>query len=78
MDLVSTFNLNNVYNTSSSVTQLYQRQLRETSTNYYEENKNWILGLSIAMAVQIFLGLLAIEYALSATSRMRDVDEKRD
>jgi len=36
------------------------------------------MGLSIAMAVHIFLGLLAIEYAFSVTSRMRVVDEKRD
>jgi len=30
------------------------------------------------MAVHILLGLIAIEYALSCTSRMRAVDEKRD
>lgn len=47
--------------------------------NFYARNQSWLLPILIILAVQAFLGLIAIEFAFSRLKRMQnDHDEKRD
>lgn len=57
------------------------RKLQEdlATVGFYEQNKNWIDGIAIALGVQAILGIIAIEYAFARNKRfMYDKDEERD
>ena len=45
---------------------------------FYNKNKKWIRGLTLAFAIQAVIGIIAIEYAFSRLKRFRDGNEERD
>jgi hypothetical protein len=46
--------------------------------DFYNRNQGWIRGLTLAFAIQAFIGIIAVEYAFSRLKRFRDGDEERD
>ena len=59
--------------------QVSHRKLSENANLFYEDNKSWINGLAIALAVQAVLGIISIEYSFARCKKlMYNKDEKRD
>lgn len=61
----------------------HMRQLEEQLTDvqevtFYKKNSGWIRTLTLIVGIQMVLGILMIEYALSKMKRIMNIDEKRD
>ena len=55
------------------------RKLSENGKEFYDNNKGWINGIAITLAVQAVLGFLAVEYSFARCKKlMYSKDAERD
>jgi len=45
---------------------------------FYKRNSGWIRTFTLIIGIQMVLGIIMIEYALSKMKRIMAIDEKRD